>query len=359
MKKNFKTIGILTSGGDAPGMNAAVRAVTRAALAKGISVKGIYRGYAGLINGSTDDIRPLGMRDVSNIINKGGTVLYSARCPEFKTKEGQAQAVATCHAHGIDGIVAIGGDGTFRGATELTKMGIPCVGLPGTIDNDITATQNTIGYDTAMNTVIDMVDKLRDTSESHARCSVIEVMGRDAGDIALSTAIASGATAVAIPEIPFDEEALFAKMRASRKLGKRNFLIIVSEGMGKTFGQSLSDRIEDILDIESRFTRLGHVVRGGSPSARDRILATQMGVHAVDELVNGHSNLVICERHGRILSIDIQYALILDRMYKNKLEEGDLEPFSESTLACMRADAEEKRNYYIKRLYEIENNVNF
>lgn len=359
MKKSFKTIGILTSGGDAPGMNAAVRAVTRAALAKGIAVKGIYRGYAGLINGSTDDIRPFGMRDVSNIINKGGTVLYSARCPEFLNKEVQMQAVETCRAHGIDGIVAIGGDGTFRGASALTALGIPCVGLPGTIDNDITATQNTIGYDTAMNTVIDMVDKLRDTSESHARCSVIEVMGRDAGDIALSTAIASGATAVAIPEIPFDEAALFEKMRSSRKLGKRNFLIIVSEGMGKTFGQTLSDKIEETLEIESRFTRLGHVVRGGSPSARDRILATQMGVHAVEELVNGHSNLVICERHGRILSIDIRYALILDRMYKNKLEDGDLDSFSESTLACMRADAEEKRNYYIKRLYEIENNVNF
>ena len=357
--KTFKTIGILTSGGDAPGMNAAVRAVTRSALAKGIAVKGIYHGYAGLISGSTDDIRPLGMRDVSNIINKGGTVLYTARCPEFISEEGQLQGVATCRAHGIDGIVAIGGDGTFRGAMALTRHGIPCVGIPTTIDNDITATQNTIGYDTAMNTVIDMVDKLRDTSESHARCSVIEVMGRDAGDIALSTAIASGATAVAIPEIPFNEAELFEKMRASRKLGKRNFLIIVSEGMGKTFGQSLSDKIEEDLQIESRFTRLGHVVRGGSPSARDRILATQMGVHAVEELLQGHSNLVICERHGRILSVDIHYALTLDHMYKNKLADGDLDAFSESSIACMRADAAEKRNYYIKRLYEIEGNVNF
>ena len=356
---DFKTIGILTSGGDAPGMNAAVRAVTRAALARGIAVKGIFRGYAGLISGGPDDIRDLGMRDVSNIINKGGTFLYSARCPEFVTAEGQERAVATCRAHGIDGIVAIGGDGTFRGAQALTNRGIPCVGLPGTIDNDITATQNTIGYDTAMNTVIDMVDKLRDTSESHARCSVIEVMGRDAGDIALSTAIASGATAVAIPEIPFDEEELFNKMRNSRQLGKRNFLIIVSEGMGKTFGQTLSDKIEDTLQIESRVTRLGHVVRGGSPSARDRLLATQMGVHAVDELVNGHSNLVICERHGRILSVDIHYALTLDHRYKNKLQDGDLDAFSESSIACMRQDAEEKRNYYIKRLYEIEGSVNF
>ncbi len=356
--KEFKTIGILTSGGDAPGMNAAVRAVTRSALARGIAVKGIYQGYAGLISGGPNDIRDLGVRDVSGIINMGGTALYSARCPEFKTKEGIARAVATCRAHGIDGIVAIGGDGTFRGATELTNAGIPCVGLPGTIDNDITATQNTIGYDTAMNTVVDMVDKLRDTSESHARCSVIEVMGRGAGDIALSAAIATGATAVAIPEIPFDVEALFEKMRNSRKLGKRNFLVIVSEGMGKTFGQELSDKIEADLDIESRFTRLGHVVRGGRPSARDRILATQMGVHAVDELVNGRSNIVICERHGRIVSVDIHYALVLDRMYKNTLQEGDLDAFSESSVAVMRSDAEEKHNYYIKRLYEIEETVN-
>ncbi len=356
--QKFRKIGILTSGGDAPGMNAAVRAVTRAALARGIAVMGIYQGYAGLINGTEEDIRPLGMRDVSGIINRGGTVLYSARCPEFKTPEGIARAVETCRAYGIDGIVAIGGDGTFRGATELTNSGIPCVGIPGTIDNDITATQNTIGYDTAMNTVVDMVDKLRDTSESHSRCSVIEVMGRDAGDIALGAAIATGATGVAIPEIAFDKEALFRKMRTSRKLGKHNFLVVVSEGMGKTFGQELSDTIESELDIESRFARLGHVVRGGNPSARDRLLATQMGVHAVDELVSGRSDIVVCERHGRITSVDIHYALILDRMYKNKLQPGDLDAFSESMLTCMRVDAEEKRDYYIKRLAQIEKTVN-
>ncbi len=354
--KEFKTIGILTSGGDAPGMNAAVRAVTRTALARGISVKGIYNGYAGLIAGG-DEIKPLGMRDVSNIINRGGTILYSARCLEFKTPEGQMKAVETCKKEGIDGIVAIGGDGTFRGAMALSARGIPCIGLPGTIDNDITATQKTIGYDTAMNTVIEMVDKLRDTSESHERCSVVEVMGRDAGDIALNSALASGATGVAIPEQPFDEKALFRKMANSRKLGKRNFIIIVSEGMGKDFGQNLSDKIERELGIESRFTRLGHVVRGGSPTVGDRVMATQMGVYAVEELLKGHSNLVICERHGRICGMDIHHALILDRMYKNKLEEGDLDGFSAEELVGMRADAEEKRST-IKMLYEIENEIN-
>ena len=226
--KEFKRIGILTSGGDAPGMNAAIRSVVRTALARGVECMGIYRGYRGLIEG---DIHPLDMRSVSNIINHGGTILYSDRCPEFKTEEGMREAIANCKRFGIDGIVTIGGDGTFRGATDMTEHGVPCVGLPGTIDNDITSTDFSIGFDTAVNTTIEMVDRLRDTCESHARCNVVEVMGRDAGDIALQTAIAVGASAVAIKEIPFDEDGMIEELKASREKGKRNFIIIVSEGL--------------------------------------------------------------------------------------------------------------------------------
>ena len=338
--KEFKRIGVLTSGGDAPGMNAAVRAVTRSALARGVEVMGIYRGYSGLISG---DIRPLGLRDVSNCINHGGTMLYSDRCPEFKTEEGMKQAVATCRRFGIDGIVAIGGDGTFRGATDLTHYGVPCVGIPGTIDNDITSTDETIGFDTAMNTVIEMVDRLRDTCESHARCNVVEVMGRGAGDIALNTAIASGATAVIIPELPFDESAVIEKMKNSKKLGKRNFIVIVSEGVGHDLGPALTERIEAETGIETRFARLAHVVRGGTPTLRDRVLSSRMGEFAVEQLLMGRSDIVICTRNGEIVSIDINYALVLDRMYKGKLKDGDLAPFTEAEISEMRAFCEEKR----------------
>ena len=333
--KEFKRIGVLTSGGDAPGMNAAIRAVVRTALAHGVEVMGIYRGYSGLIDG---DIRPLAIRDVSNIINKGGTFLYSDRCPEFKTEEGMAKAVETCHRLGIDGIVAIGGDGTFRGATDLTKHGVPCIGIPGTIDNDITSTDNTVGFDTAMNTVIDLVDKLRDTCESHARCNVVEVMGRGAGDIALNTAIASGATAVVIPEFEFDENELIERIKEGRKLGKRNFIVIVSEGVGSEIGPDLTERIEAVTGVETRFARLAHIVRGGNPSLVDRILASRMGVCAVEELLRSKSNLVICERKGKIVAVDINYALILDRMYKGKLKDGDLDAFSEMQIAKMKID---------------------
>ena len=216
--KTFRRIGVLTSGGDAPGMNAAVRAVCRTALTRGVEVMGIYRGYSGLIDG---DIKPLNIRDVSNIINKGGTVLYSDRCPEFKTEEGMAKAIATCEKLCIDGVVAIGGDGTFRGATDLTAHGIPCVGIPATIDNDISSTDNSIGYDTAMNTVIELIDKLRDTCESHARCNVVEVMGRDCGQIALRAGIAAGAMAVAVPEVPFDEASVIERIKLAKKKAKR------------------------------------------------------------------------------------------------------------------------------------------
>ena len=347
--KEFKKIGVLTSGGDAPGMNAAVRAVVRTALNKGIEVVGIYRGYSGLIDG---DIRNLAIRDVSNTINKGGTVLYSDRCPELKTPEGIAKAVETCKKHGIDGIVAVGGDGTFRGATALTLNGIPCIGIPGTIDNDISSTDNTIGFDTASNTALDLVDKLRDTCESHARCNVIEVMGRGAGDIALVTGLAAGATAVAIPEFKFDEEEVIARIKNSKKLGKRNFIIIVSEGLGSEYAPALAKKIQAETGIETKFARFAHIVRGGTPTLRDRLLATRMGTYAVDRLLEGKSNIVICERKGKIVSNDISYALVLDGMYKGTLSEGDLDGFDAETIERMKAECEERRSR-MERLYAI------
>ncbi len=352
--KTFRRIGVLTSGGDAPGMNAAVRAVTRTALARGVEVMGIYRGYSGLISG---DIRPLEVRDVSNIINKGGTMLYSDRCPEFKTPEGMAKAVETCKKFGIDGIVSIGGDGTFRGATDLTAHGIPCIGIPGTIDNDIASTDATIGFDTAMNTVVDIIDKLRDTCESHARCNVVEVMGRGAGDIALNTAIASGASAVVIPEFPYDDDSLCRKIKKAREIGKRNFIVVVSEGVGSDYAPALSKKIQTETGVETKFARLAHIVRGGAPTLRDRVLASRMGVFAVEELLRGNSNLVICERHGEIVSTDINYALCLDKMYKNTLSEEKLASLSDETVAKMKAEIAEKEASMLE-LYQIENKIN-
>ncbi len=349
MVTEFKRIGILTSGGDAPGMNAAIRNVVRTAIARGVEVMGIYRGYRGLIEG---DIRPLDMRSVSNIMNHGGTMLYSDRCPEFKTEEGMNAAIANCRRFGIDGIVAIGGDGTFRGATDLTEHGIPCVALPGTIDNDITSTDYSIGFDTAVNTTIEMVDRLRDTCESHARCNVVEVMGRDAGDIALFTAISVGASAVAIKEIPFDKEAVIAALKVSRESGKRNFIIMVAEGAGDGFGEALTKEIEERTGIETRFARLAHVVRGGSPTLRDRLLGSKVGAYAVERLLAGDSNLVICERKGDITCMDIGEALILDRMYKDKLKDGDLERFSPETVEWMRSYCHRKFEKF-KKLYDL------
>ena len=346
--KTFRRIGILTSGGDAPGMNAAIRAVTRTAISCGVEVIGIFEGYEGLIEGN---VRPFGLRDVSNIVNHGGTMLYSARSPRFKEEEGMQAAIATCRENNIDGIVVIGGDGTFRGATDLSARGISCIGLPGTIDNDITATDYTIGFDTAMNTAIEMIDRLRDTSESHSRCSVVEVMGRDAGDIALQVGIAVGATAAVVPEIPFDEAALIEKIRASRELGKRNFVVVISEGMGRDFGEQLTEKIEAETGVESRFARLAHVIRGGKPSLRDRLLASRMGEFAVLELLEGRSNEVICDVNNEICAVDIDYSLILDRMYKNKLKEGDLDRFTPEQVAEMQA-ACARRRAQIESLYE-------
>ena len=339
MAKQFKRIGVLTSGGDAPGMNAAIRSVVRTALSHGIEAVGIYYGYSGLIRG---DIHPLGLRDVSNMLNHGGTVLYSDRCPEFKTEEGMQKAIATCREFGIDGIVALGGDGTFRGATDLSVRGIPCVGIPCTIDNDITSTESTIGFDTATNTTIQLIDYLRDTCESHSRCNVVEVMGRNAGDIAAYAAVASGATAAILPEVPFSEETLMEKIRTSRRLGKHNFIVVVSEGMGADFAPALSERIFNETGVESRFARFAHVVRGGAPTMRDRLLGTRMGTFAVEQLIEGKSDIVVCEQGNRLVTMDIGYALILDRMYKGKLKDGDLDRFSEEEIASMKAVCDRK-----------------
>ena len=352
--KKFKTIGVLTSGGDAPGMNAAVRAVVRTAISNGVEVVGIYRGYSGLISG---DIKPLGLRDVSNIMNKGGTALYSDRCPEFKTEKGLAKGIATCREFGIDGIVAIGGDGTFQGATKLTNHGVPCVGIPGTIDNDISSTDYTIGFDTAMNTVIDLADKLRDTCESHARCNVVEVMGRGAGDIALNAGIASGATAVVIPEFHANDDEICEKISASRRQGKRNFIILVSEGVGSDYAPALAEKIMMRTGVDTKFARLAHVVRGGNPTLRDRVIASEMGTFAVNELLAGNSDIVICQRNGKIVATDINYALNLDRFYKGKVtKEEMLEKFDEATVERMIAESEERRKR-IEWLYNVEQTI--
>ena len=344
--KAIKRIGVLTSGGDAPGMNAAVRAVCRTALDHGVEVVAIYRGYSGLIQ---DDTKVFGVRDVSNIINKGGTILYSDRCLEFKTPEGMAKALDTCKKLGIDGIVAIGGDGTFRGATDLSNHGIPCIGIPATIDNDITSTDNTIGFDTAMNTVVDVVDKLRDTCESHARCNVVEVMGRGAGDIAVNTAIATGATAVVVPEFPHDDDALCKKIKASRELGKRNFIVIVSEGLGGEYAPALAKKIEAETGVETKFARLAHIVRGGNPTLVDRVFASRLGVFAVEALLKGESNVVVCERDGELITLDINFALTMDNMYKGTLKPGQIEKFTEEEVAAMKARIEERT----KGLYDL------
>ncbi|MBQ8415903.1 MAG: ATP-dependent 6-phosphofructokinase, partial [Clostridia bacterium] len=263
----FKKIGVLTSGGDAPGMSACVKAVVNRALDMGMEVVGIKGGYAGLING---DLVPMTQQSVSNAVSLGGTFLYSSRCPEFKTKEGIDAAVATCRKNGIEALVCIGGDGTFRGATDMTRAGFPSMGLPGTIDNDITAPDYTIGLDTSINTTIGMIDCLRDTCESHERLNVVEVMGRDCGQIALYAAISTGAVAVAVPEVPFDEKAAIEKIAALRRAGKRGMIVVVSEGMfnpdGSPYAETLAKKIQAETGVETKFARFAHIVRGGSPT---------------------------------------------------------------------------------------------
>ena len=335
----FRKIGVLTSGGDAPGMNAAVRAIARTALSNGVEVMGIMEGYKGLVH---ENLKPLGPTDVSNVITLGGTMLYSDRCLEFKEEAGMQAAIDTCKRNNIDGVVAIGGDGTFRGATDLTAHGIPTIGVPATIDNDITATDYAIGFDTAMNTVIEMVDRLRDTCESHARCNVVEVMGRNAGYIALETGIATGATAIVLNECEFDEAAAMEKIKKAKAMGKRSFIVIVAEGVPAVRGEAdyaekLAKRIQAETEVETKFARLAHVVRGGNPTLRDRLFASQMGEEAVKLLLEGKSNLVVCERESKIVSMEIIYSQMLDRMYKGTLKEGNLDGFTAEQIEEMKA----------------------
>lgn len=319
----MKTIGILTSGGDSQGMNAAVRAVTRKALDNGFKVMGIRQGYLGLIIG---DIVELTATSVSDIINRGGTFLQSARCLEFKEEAGVLKAVETCKEFGIDGIVAIGGDGSFRGARDLCLHGIPCVAIPGTIDNDIGCSEETIGFDTALNVCINLVDCLRDTCGSHKRCSVVQIMGRNAGWVTLEASIATGATVTLVPEVEFNwEKDVVAKLMKGKELGKSSFIVMVSEGIFSNvksnknyeYLQSLginnvadfAKKVEKDTGIESREAVFGHVQRGGSPTAHDRALATTMGNYAVNLLTQGISNRVVVVRGGRIVDLDILEAL--------------------------------------------------
>lgn len=319
--KKFRRIGVLTSGGDAPGMNAAVRAVVRTALTNGIEVYGIMEGYKGLIDNNLKLLAKPG--DVSNIINVSGTILYTERCDEFATPEGMAKALKTCEENQIDGVIAIGGDGTFRGATDLASHGIPTIGVPGTIDNDIAATDTTIGFDSAMTIDMEMIDSLRATSESHARCAVIEVMGRHAGDIALNVAISIGAFAVAVPEISFDEDKLIADMIEARKNGKRSFIIVVSEGL-PGYGEKLTKTINEKAGITTRFINPAHIQRGRIPSFADRILATEMGEYAVSQLLEGNSDIVICKVDDKLCTVDIHKALMVDKMLKGKLTDEQI-----------------------------------
>ena len=313
-------IGVLTSGGDAPGMNAAVRAVVRTAVSMGIKCYGIHRGYNGLIEG---EIVELTARDVSDIIHRGGTILYTARSPLFKTEEGMKTAIENCKKFGIQGIVVIGGDGSYRGARDLSERGIPCVGLPGTIDNDISSTDYTIGFDTAMNTAMEMVDKIRDTAQSHERCSVVEVMGRHAGWIALETGIAVGASAILVPEVSFDfEKDIINKILMTQQSGKKHFIVVVAEGVGNVDG--LAKQIEERTGIETRATVLGHVQRGGSPTVRDREMASCMGNYAVNLLSKGIGNRVVSYRDGKLVDYDIFEAL-------NMTKEFNLEKYNLSS----------------------------
>lgn len=305
MAKQVKTIGVLTSGGDAPGMNAAIRAVVRTAIHEGLEVKGIMRGYAGLLQ---EEIVDMSSTSVSDIIHRGGTVLYTARCQEFITEAGQKKGAEICRKHSIDGIVVIGGDGSFRGAGKLSALGINTIGLPGTIDLDIACTDYTIGFDTAVNTAMEAIDRVRDTSTSHERCSIIEVMGRNAGYIALWCGFANGAEDILLPErYDGDEQALINRIIENRKRGKKHHIIINAEGIGHS--ASMAKRIEAATGIETRATILGHMQRGGAPTCKDRVYASIMGAKAVELLCQGKSNRVVGYKHGEFVDFDIQEAL--------------------------------------------------
>lgn len=321
MARNIKAIGILTSGGDAPGMNAAVRSVARSALGEGLKVYGIRRGFSGLING---DMYEMNLRSVSDIIHRGGTVLYTARCPEFKTEEGMQKAKETCRQMGLDSIVVIGGDGSFRGARDLSERGVPCIALPGTIDNDIGCSDYTIGFDTALNTAMEMIDRIRDTAQSHDRCSVVQVMGRRSGFIALHTGIACGATSIIVPEHEFDiERDILQRMKHTQKTGKKHYIIIVSEGIGRA--EEMAREIESRTGIESRATVLGHVQRGGSPSVLDRVRASMMGNYAVKLLRAGKSSRVVVIKNDQIVDYSIDEALAMEKPLDEELYRAALE----------------------------------
>lgn len=305
----IKRIGVLTSGGDAPGMNPCVRSIVRTALYHGIECYGIRRGYNGLING---DILKLDPSNISHIINRGGTILYTARSKEFMTEEGQKKAASTCKFLGLDGIIAIGGDGTFRGAAALSRHGINVVCIPATIDNDICCTNYSIGFDTAANTAISCIDNLRDTMQSHERCSVVEVMGRNAGYLAMYVGLAVGATAVLVPEkeINFENDVI-EKIRRARLNGFTHYMIVVAEGAGSA--ADIAEKIKSSIDLDPRVTVLGHIQRGGSPSGRDRVNATKMGYLAVTKLLEGKSNRIICTQDGSFTDVDIQDGLLMER----------------------------------------------
>ena len=300
----MKKIGVLTSGGDSPGMNAAVRAVVRKGIFHDIEVFGIYHGYQGLIEG---EIKQLELGSVGDIIHRGGTILHTARCPEFKTEEGQLKAIQQLNKLGIEGIVIIGGDGSYRGAQALTEKGYPCIGVPGTIDNDIPCTEFTIGFDTALNTVIDAIDKIRDTASSHERTYVIEVMGRNAGDIALWSGLAGGAETILCPEYDYNMEELISKLNRGHNRGKKHSIIIVAEGVGS--GVDIAKEIEMKTGFETRVTVLGHVQRGGSPTARDRVLASRLGARAVELLLEGKGGRAVGIEHNQLVDYDIIEAL--------------------------------------------------
>ena len=309
MAKELKTIGVLTSGGDAPGMNAAIRAVVRTAIARGLKVKGIKKGYMGLLN---EEIIDMESRSVSEIIQKGGTILGTARCLEFKTKEGQQKGAEICRKHGIDGIVVIGGDGSYRGAQALSRLGINTIGLPGTIDLDIACTDYTIGFDTAVNTAMEAIDKVKDTSSSHERCRIIEVMGRNAGYIALWCGVANGAEDILLPEkYDFNEQDIINNIITNRRRGKTHHIIINAEGIGHS--TSMARRIEAATGIETRATILGYMQRGGNPTCKDRYFASIMGAYAVDIMLKGKTNRVVSYQHGQFVDFDIEEALNMQK----------------------------------------------
>lgn len=305
MERNIRTIGVLTSGGDAPGMNAAIRAVVRVASYHGIKVMGVRRGYVGLINGEMEEMTA---RSVSETLQRGGTILQTARCLEFKEQSGVYKGVNIARVFGLDGLVVIGGDGSFKGARALCEAGLPTIAMPGTIDNDISCSEYTVGYDTCLNTVKDAVDKIRDTAQSHERCSIIEVMGRAAGYIALEAGIACGAEVILVPEKKWDfDQDVLRPILESKQRGKKHSIIIVAEGIGGVI--EMAKEIEEKTGIESRATILGHVQRGGSPTVRDRVIASQMGGRAVELLIEGKQNRIVCMQNSKIVDVDIEEGL--------------------------------------------------